>query len=72
MDVGLENRTAPVTGATWGIGFAVAAAGWPDGLRQKLIAITPQARFAGVDEVVGAFLFLASEQAKFITGQRSV
>lgn len=44
-------------------------AGWPDELRNRLIGITPQARFGTVDEVTGAILFLASAQASFITGQ---
>tara|TARA_R110001606_G_scaffold290483_1_gene438414 strand:- start:548 stop:1120 length:573 start_codon:yes stop_codon:yes gene_type:complete len=44
-------------------------AGWPDALREKLIAITPQARFGSVDETVGAILFLAGDTASFITGQ---
>ena len=44
-------------------------AGWPDALRQRLIAITPLARFGEVDEVTGAAVFLASDEASFITGQ---
>jgi 3-oxoacyl-[acyl-carrier protein] reductase len=44
-------------------------AGWPEDLRRRLIAITPQARFGSVDETVGAFLFLAGDQASFVTGQ---
>ena len=44
-------------------------AGWPDELRQRLIAITPLARFGDADEVAGAAVFLASDEASFITGQ---
>lgn len=44
-------------------------AGWPDELRRRLIAITPLGRFGDVDEVTGAAVFLASDEASFITGQ---
>jgi 3-oxoacyl-[acyl-carrier protein] reductase len=42
---------------------------WPDALRERLIAITPLGRFAAADEVSGAAVFLASDEASFITGQ---
>ncbi len=44
-------------------------AGWPAELRERLIAITPLARFGGVDEVTGGAVFLASDESSFITGQ---
>ena len=44
-------------------------AGWPDALRERLIAITPLARFGDAAEVTGAAVFLASDEASFITGQ---
>ncbi|MFZ5781706.1 MAG: SDR family NAD(P)-dependent oxidoreductase [Pseudomonadota bacterium] len=43
--------------------------GWPDELRQRLIAMTPLGRFGQVDEVSGAVLFLAGGGASFVTGQ---
>lgn len=43
--------------------------GWPQDLRDRLIAITPLARFGRVDEVSGAATFLASNEASYITGQ---
>ena len=42
---------------------------WPQPLRERLIAITPLGRFGSVDEVSGAAVFLASDEASFITGQ---
>lgn len=44
-------------------------AGWPQELRQRLIAITPLARFGEVDEVTGAAVFFASDESTFVTGQ---
>jgi 3-oxoacyl-[acyl-carrier protein] reductase len=44
-------------------------AGWPPELRDRLIAMTPLARFGTVEEVSGAATFLASDEAGFITGQ---
>jgi NAD(P)-dependent dehydrogenase (short-subunit alcohol dehydrogenase family) len=44
-------------------------AGWPQELRDRLIAVTPLGRFGTADEVGGAAVFLASEEASFITGQ---
>jgi 3-oxoacyl-[acyl-carrier protein] reductase len=44
-------------------------ANWPQELRQRLIAMTPLARFGTPDEVSGAAVFLASDEASFITGQ---
>jgi len=44
-------------------------AGWPAELRERLIAITPLARFGTVDEVTGAAVFLASDESSFVTGQ---
>jgi 3-oxoacyl-[acyl-carrier protein] reductase len=44
-------------------------AGWPQELRDSLIAVTPLGRFGTADEVGGAAVFLASEEASFVTGQ---
>jgi len=44
-------------------------AGWPAELRDRLNAMTPLGRFGTTDEVNGAALFLASNEASFITGQ---
>jgi NAD(P)-dependent dehydrogenase (short-subunit alcohol dehydrogenase family) len=35
----------------------------------ELLARTPMARFGEVDDVIGAAVFLASESARFVTGQ---
>jgi len=44
-------------------------ADWPAALRERLVALTPLGRFAHPDEVGGAAVFLASEEASFVTGQ---
>jgi NAD(P)-dependent dehydrogenase (short-subunit alcohol dehydrogenase family) len=44
-------------------------ANWPPELRQKLIDLTPLARFGEPDEVAGSAVFLASDESAFITGQ---
>lgn len=44
-------------------------ANWPAELRDKLNAMTPLGRFGTTDEVNGAALFLASNEASYITGQ---
>ena len=44
-------------------------AGWPKELRERLIAITPLARFGEVDEVTGAALYFASDESTYVTGQ---
>jgi len=44
-------------------------AGWAPALRERLLAITPLARFGSPEEVSGAAVFLASDEASFITGQ---
>lgn len=44
-------------------------AGWPQALRERLIAITPLGRFGSVEEVTGAALLFASDESSFITGQ---
>lgn len=44
-------------------------AGWPADLRNQLNAMTPLGRFASVDEVTGAAVFLASDEASYVTGQ---
>src|SRR5690606_22311213 len=42
--------------------------GWPREVRELLISRTPLRRFGSVSEVVAAVLFLASDDAAFITG----
>jgi 3-oxoacyl-[acyl-carrier protein] reductase len=42
---------------------------WPQELRRRLIDMTPLARFGEPDEVSGAALYLASDEAAFVTGQ---
>ncbi len=42
---------------------------WPAELREKLNSLTPMGRFGVIDEVSGAAVFLASDEASFITGQ---
>ena len=44
-------------------------ASWPADLRQRLIDLTPLGRFGEAGEVAGAAIFLASDEASFITGQ---
>lgn len=44
-------------------------AGWPKELRERMIAMTPLARFGEVDEVTGAALYLASDESTYVTGQ---
>jgi 3-oxoacyl-[acyl-carrier protein] reductase len=44
-------------------------ANWPQDLRDRLNALTPLRRFGSVEEVSGAAVFLASDEASFITGQ---
>lgn len=44
-------------------------AGWPQELRERLIAITPLARFGAVNEVTGAAVFFASDESTYVTGQ---
>lgn len=43
--------------------------GWSPEMRQRLIGMTPLARFGSVDEVADAALFLASGGSSFLTGQ---
>ena len=44
-------------------------AGIPDNIRQKLIDKIPLKRFAKPEEVANLHLFLASDEASYITGQ---
>lgn len=44
-------------------------AGWPAPLRERLIAATPLGRFGTPQELAGAAVFLASDEASFVTGQ---
>jgi 3-oxoacyl-[acyl-carrier protein] reductase len=40
----------------------------PDGLRQQLMARIPLGRFGTVDDVVASVLFLAGEEARYVSG----
>lgn len=42
---------------------------WPPALRERLIGLTPLARFGRVDEVATVAVFLASDAASYMTGQ---
>ena len=42
---------------------------WPVALQEKLMSITPLGRFGTTEEMNGATVFLASDEASFITGQ---
>ncbi len=44
-------------------------AGWPQELRDRLLAITPQNRFGMPEEVAGAAVYFASDESGFVTGQ---
>ena len=44
-------------------------AGVPDPIKEKIIAQVPAGRIAAPDEVAGVHVFLASDDAAFITGQ---
>lgn len=44
-------------------------ANWPQDLRDKLNSLTPLGRFGEIAEMTGAAVFLASNEASYITGQ---
>lgn len=44
-------------------------AGVPEGIRERIIAQVPVGRIASPDEIAGVHVFLASDDAAFITGQ---
>jgi len=44
-------------------------AGVPEAIRERIIAQVPVGRIASPDEIAGVHVFLASEDAAFITGQ---
>jgi len=44
-------------------------AGVPDPIKEKIIAQVPAGRIAAPDEIAGVHVFLASDDAAFITGQ---
>jgi len=44
-------------------------AGVPDAMKEKIIAMVPVGRIAAPDEIASVHLFLASDEAAFITGQ---
>jgi NAD(P)-dependent dehydrogenase (short-subunit alcohol dehydrogenase family) len=41
----------------------------PDAIRERIIAQVPVGRIAAPDEIASAHVFLASDEAAFITGQ---
>ncbi len=44
-------------------------AGVPDAIRERIVAQVPMGRIAAPDEIAGVHVFLASDEAAFITGQ---
>jgi NAD(P)-dependent dehydrogenase (short-subunit alcohol dehydrogenase family) len=44
-------------------------AGVPDAIRERIVAQVPVGRIAEPDEIAGVHVFLASDEAAFITGQ---
>ena len=44
-------------------------AGVPDAIKEKIVAMVPVGRIAAPDEIASVHLFLASDEASFITGQ---
>jgi NAD(P)-dependent dehydrogenase (short-subunit alcohol dehydrogenase family) len=44
-------------------------AGVPDAIRDKIVAQVPVGRIASPDEIASVHVFLASDEAAFITGQ---
>ena len=46
-----------------------AMAGVPEAIRERIIAQVPVGRIASPDEIAGVHVFLASDDAAFITGQ---
>ena len=44
-------------------------AGVPDAIRERIVAQVPVGRIAAPDEIAGVHVFLASDEAAFITGQ---
>ncbi|MBI2494554.1 MAG: 3-oxoacyl-ACP reductase FabG [Candidatus Rokubacteria bacterium] len=44
-------------------------AGVPDAIKEKIIAMVPVGRIAAPDEIASVHVFLASDEAAFITGQ---
>jgi len=44
-------------------------AGVPDAIKEKIIAMVPVGRIASPDEIASVHVFLASDEAAFITGQ---
>ncbi len=44
-------------------------AGVPDAIRERIIAQVPVGRIASPDEIASVHVFLASDEAAFITGQ---
>jgi NAD(P)-dependent dehydrogenase (short-subunit alcohol dehydrogenase family) len=78
----LAGRSAVVIGGTSGLGRAVAVNAVAPGVirtdlnralldsprGQELILRTPMGRFGEADGLTGAFVFLASDAASFVTG----
>jgi 3-oxoacyl-[acyl-carrier protein] reductase len=62
------NAVNPVAAATGFMKGVVGADEIPDALRDALVAGIPMGRLAEPRDVADAVLFLASEQARFLTG----
>ena len=58
-----------VNGINPGVVETAMTAGWPSVVKQKAIELTPLGRLAQPDDVASVACFLASEQAKFVTGE---
>ena len=67
-ETNLDGRTALVTGASSGIGRAIAIALGQAGVRVALCA----RRRARLEEVAETILFLVSDRSSYITGQAIV